>query len=236
MLSVLMPCSSIYANEVLSETHSACLKLPQYQQAGQRAYMQKRYAAAVKAYTEQAAWSDYCRIMAEDSPIRVNERMQQIAYNNVGLSYAKWGKPLWALAWYQITPNSNTTQFNRIRLLPLKAVQPITGHYVQYAGQGAWNRLVIKAHKGQYAIEWIGLNMKTNGLMMGPNIGEIQFRAAQSLRQLQYREGNCKIDMTLGEKTALGQRRVVMKSTGDLSDCGFGNGVVAQGEYVQVEQ
>ncbi len=234
ILSLMLGSYITQASAVDLETQTACKTLPQLQKTGQSAYRQKHYSSAVKAFIQQAAWSDYCQQNAENAPIAVSDRMRDIAYNNVGISYAKWGKPLWALAWYNIAPNSRESQFNRSKILPLKLSKSLLGNYVQYAGQGAWNRLTLKQVNAQYQLRWTGLNMKRNGLIMGPNIGEFQLQAATQ-RHLQYQQGGCTIDVVIGGKSTIGQRLITLHSTGDFADCGFGNGVVANGQYVQVE-
>lgn len=229
------PSGDALADVSYADGASACQQLLPQKKLGERAYAQQRYAAALAAFKQQAALSDYCAFNADESPVAVSERQRVIAYNNVGLSYAKLGKPLWALAWYQIAPTSRESQYNRAQLTPIKRNTAIGGIYVKYASQGAWSRIEIKPINHHYNLTWVGLNMKANGLIMGPNLGNLSLDAAKTQQVWRYTSGNCQIDFHLNGYTPLGQRRILVQSKGNLDDCGFGHGVVAQGEYVQVE-
>jgi hypothetical protein len=76
-------------------------------------YDQKQYNKAIPYFERQAAWTQFCQFNAEDSNNNTfNDRDIALAQNNVGLSYAKLGKPLWARAWFLLTPDSKVSQYN----------------------------------------------------------------------------------------------------------------------------
>jgi hypothetical protein len=76
-------------------------------------YDQKQYNKAIPYFERQAAWTQFCQFNAEDSNNNTfNDRDIALAQNNVGLSYAKLGKPLWARAWFLLTPDSKISQYN----------------------------------------------------------------------------------------------------------------------------
>ena len=77
------------------ELQQGCAKVKQYALNGKKLYDQKQYAKAVKQFEDQAAWAHFCQMNAEESGIKVTDREIEIANNNVGLSYAKLGKPQW---------------------------------------------------------------------------------------------------------------------------------------------
>lgn len=82
------------------ELQQGCAKVKQYAQAGKKFYDQKQYLKAAKQFEDQAAWAHFCQANAEESGIQVSDRDIEIANNNVGLSYAKLGKPQWARVWF----------------------------------------------------------------------------------------------------------------------------------------
>ena len=96
------------------ELQQGCAKIKQYRQSGQKFYQQKNYKKALEPFQNQASWSAFCLSQKDESGIQISEKDVDIANNNVGLTYAKLAKPLWARAWFQINTQSEISQFKTI--------------------------------------------------------------------------------------------------------------------------
>ena len=81
---------------------------------------------------------------AEESGIKVTDREIEIANNNVGLSYAKLGKPQWARVWFLRDKDSKISQYNLKQLPKPHITQRPTRHLCK--SQWFWT---MGLHHGQ---------------------------------------------------------------------------------------
>ncbi len=194
------------------ELRTSCSKVKSYANNGKKFYDQKHYQQAIAQFKQQAAWSSFCEMNRDEAKTSFSEQAITTAFNNVGLSYSKLGKPQWARAWFSVYPDAKSSQFNLKQLPPPKKDTQLAGTYVQHAGFGAWSTLKIVKQQQHYANTTMPLN-KT---------------------QAQYRSEDCKIDISFGFDAKLGSRAVLKQNSGD-SGCGFGHNVSAAGVFLKVE-
>ena len=215
-----------------------CAKVKQYASTGKKFYDQKQYKKALAQFKNQASWSQFCMMNTDETSIQITERDVAIAYNNIGLSYAKMNQPMWARAWYllnirnEVEPKS--TRFNLKQLPTPKPSTDLSGLYVRYAGLGEWNHLTVKKNKTSYQIEFEGLYMGIRSLIYGPNIGKFDTTMPLSKNQTVYRDEDCLIDLNFKSDTTSGNSIKVTQHDG-ASGCGFGHNVYADGVYLKVE-
>ena len=146
---LLITAESHAENLYKSELKKGCVKIKQYRELGQKFYDQKQYQKALEQFKNQASWSAFCFSNAEESGAKISEKDIEIANNNVGLSYAKLNKPLWARAWFQIDKHSKISQFNLKQINESKQTTDLSGEYVNYAGFGEWDHISISKKNGQ---------------------------------------------------------------------------------------
>lgn len=215
------------------ELRSGCSKVQSYANNGKKFYDQKQYQKAIAQFEQQAAWSSFCAMNVEDGGTAFSERDITTAFNNVGLSYAKLGKPQWARAWFSVFPNTKASQFNLKQLPAPEKPKNFAGKYVRYAGFGQWNTMEVKPVSNAYQIEFNGLYMGLRSLIYGPNMGEFLTRMSLNKAQANYSVENCKIDLKFQFNAQIGQQ-IVVNSNNPMS-CGFGHNVSADGMYLKVE-
>ncbi|MCP0911326.1 MULTISPECIES: hypothetical protein [Acinetobacter] len=216
------------------ELRTSCSKVKSYANNGKKFYDQKHYQQAIAQFKQQAAWSSFCEMNRDEAKTSFSEQAITTAFNNVGLSYSKLGKPQWARAWFSVYPDAKSSQFNLKQLPPPKKDTELAGTYVQHAGFGAWSTLKIVKQQQHYAIEYEGLYMGLRSLIYGPNLGGFNTTMPLNKTQAQYRSEDCKIDISLGFDAKLGSRAVLKQNSGD-SGCGFGHNVSAAGVFLKVE-
>lgn len=216
------------------ELKQSCSQIKNYASQGKKRYEQKQFAKALVSFEQQAAWTAFCYSNDADSGLKLNERDVVLAFNNVGLSYAKLNKPQWARAWYISIADSGISQFNLRQLPAPKNNKKITGTYVQHAGFGAWNTLTVKQLKNHYAIQYEGLYMGIRSLIYGPNLGSFETTMPLNKSRAQFHEEDCKIYLSFGFDSKVGQQVVLKQTRGD-SACGFGHNVSADGMFIKVE-
>ena len=156
------------------ELQQGCAKVKQYAQAGKKFYDQKQYAKAVKQFEDQAAWAQFCQMNAEESGIQVTDRDIEIANNNVGLSYAKLGKPQWAKVWFLRDKESKTSQYNLKQIAKSQISKDLQGTYVRANGFGQWDYIKISKKQNKYQIAFDGYYFGIRGLIYGPNMGSLK--------------------------------------------------------------
>ncbi|MPW45462.1 hypothetical protein D7V21_07370 [Acinetobacter guerrae] len=215
------------------ELQQGCAKVKSDALLGKKYYDQKQYAKAVQYFEHQAAWTAFCQLNAEDSKTTFNERDVELANNNVGLSYAKLGKPLWARAWFLLTPDSKVSQYNLKQLTLPKVTNKIEGEYVTSAGFGQWSTITVSKTAKTYKIAFDGYYFGLRGLIYGPNMGSFETSMPVSANQAQFRYEDCKIDLKFGQDQY--GRKMIVKQNDNTSGCGFGHNVYAGGTYYQVE-
>jgi hypothetical protein len=215
------------------ELRSGCSKVQSYANNGKKFYDQKQYQKAIAQFEQQAAWSSFCALNVEDGGTAFSEAHITTAFNNVGLSYAKLGKPQWARAWFSVYPEAKSSQFNLKQLPTPKKSTNLAGKYVRYAGFGQWNTIEVKRASNAYQIEFNGLYMGLRSLIYGPNVGEFSTPMSLNKAQANYRVEDCRIDLKFGFSAKQGQYIQVDET--NMMSCGFGHNVSAEGLYLKVE-
>ena len=110
-----------YEQEVLQN----CTKVKQFAKMGKTFYDQKQYDKALEKFKAQAVWSQFCAYQNDSSNASPSERDIAIAYNNLGITYAKLNQPLWARAWYQLNiKNKSELKSTSFNLKQLPKPQP----------------------------------------------------------------------------------------------------------------
>lgn len=118
-ISILSLSSFSFANSNFeTELRSECAKVKSYANSGRKFYDQKQYQNALGQFQQQASWSAFCAMHSENSGVSFSENAIATAFNNVGLSYFKSGKPQWARAWFSVFPQAKSSQFNLKQLPP----------------------------------------------------------------------------------------------------------------------
>lgn len=234
-ISILPLSSFSFANsDFETELRSECAKVKSYANSGRKFYDQKQYQNALGQFQQQASWSAFCAMHSENSDVSFSENAITTAFNNVGLSYFKSGKPQWARAWFSVFPQAKSSQFN-LKQLPLpQKTQNLAGIYIQHAGFGHWNTIQVKRIKNSYQIHFNGLYMGLNSMIYGPNIGEFKTTMPVNKNQTTYRSDDCKINLNFAFDPKQGQQ-VILKQDSGSSGCGFGHNVYADGHYLKVE-
>ncbi|MGH1401120.1 MAG: hypothetical protein ACRAUR_07785 [Acinetobacter tandoii] len=235
-MSLLLSFSNTQAAELdyTQQLQQGCGKLKQYARLGKQYYDQKQYAKALTQFEDQAAWSHFCQINAEESGVNVTDRDIEIANNNVGLTYAKLGKPLWARAWFLRNPDSKMSQFNLSQLPKMQQSTSLVGTYVAKNGFGQWDTITVKKLKNAYQIEFEGYYFGLRGLIYGPNLGNFDVEMPLNQKHAVYHYEDCQIDLTFASHPQQGQQ-IVVEEQQNTSSCGFGHNVSANGTYLKVE-
>lgn len=216
------------------ELQQGCAKVKQYAQAGKKFYDQKQYAKAVKQFEDQAAWAQFCQMNAEESGIQVTDRDIEIANNNVGLSYAKLGKPQWAKVWFLRDKESKTSQYNLKQIAKSQISKDLQGTYVRANGFGQWDYIKISKKQNKYQIAFDGYYFGIRGLIYGPNMGQFETTMPITAKQANYHYEDCQIKLQFTNDTNNGQKIEVKQNSGEFG-CGFGHNVYAGGTFYKVE-
>ncbi|WP_109440068.1 hypothetical protein [Acinetobacter haemolyticus] len=232
---VLVTTTSFAETSFEQELQQGCAKLKQYAQTGKKFYDQKQYAKAVKQFEDQAAWAHFCQLNAEESGIHVTDRDIEIANNNVGLSYAKLGKPQWARVWFLRNKDSKTSQYNLKQLPKTQIAKELQGTYVRANGFGQWDYITVKKQQKGYLIDFEGYYFGLRGLIYGPNLGSFETTMPITANQASYRYEDCQIKLQFLNDTQNGQKIQVEQNNGN-SSCGFGHNVYAGGTFYKVER
>ena len=230
----IFPQLSMAESSYEQELQQGCGKLKQYARLGKQYYDQKQYTQALSQFQDQAAWSQFCQINADESGIKVTDREIEIANNNVGLTYAKLGKPLWARAWFLRNPDSKMSQFNLSQLPKLQASSALAGTYVSPNGFGQWDTITVKQLKNTYQIEFEGYYFGLRGLIYGPNLGSFDTQMPLQQKKAIYKYEDCQIQLNFATDAKQGQK-IVVEEQQNTSGCGFGHNVSASGTYMKVE-
>lgn len=232
--SIITATASFAETSFEQELQQGCAKVKQYALNGKKLYDQKQYAKAVKQFEDQAAWSQFCQINAEESGIKVTDREIEIANNNVGLSYAKLGKPQWARVWFLRDKDSKISQYNLKQLPKPQISKDLQGTYVRANGFGQWDYITVKKQQSKYLINFEVYYFGIRGLIYGPNLGEFDTTMPITAKQANYRYEDCQIKLQFTNDTNNGQKIEVKQNSGE-SGCGFGHNVYAGGTFYKVE-
>lgn len=216
------------------EIRQGCSKLKQYAQLGKNYYDKKQYTKALEQFDYQASWASFCLYNKEDSGFSIKESDKIIANNNVGLTYVKLNKPLWAKAWFSLDSDSKTSQFNLSKLPLPKKTKDISATYVSPIGFGQWNTITVTKNKANYEIFFQGYYFPARGLIYGPNMGEFETAMPLSEKHAEYQYEDCKITLDFKFNPTKGQLIEINQSESQ-SGCGFGHNVWASGQYLKVE-
>ncbi|MBK0063544.1 MULTISPECIES: hypothetical protein [unclassified Acinetobacter] len=215
------------------ELQQGCAKVKSDAALGKKYYDQKQYNKAVPYFERQAAWTQFCQFNEDQNSTHFSDRDVELAHNNVGLTYAKLGKPLWARAWFLRSPSAKISQYNLKQLKLPKVSNTVEGLYVRSAGYGQWSTIKISKTAKTYKLAFDGYYFGLRGLIYGPNMGSFETRMPFSANQASYRYEDCKIDLKLGQDQY--GRKIEVQQNENNSGCGFGHNVYAGGTYYQVE-
>ncbi len=233
-ITAIISTSSFAESSFAEELQQGCAKVKQYAQQGKKLYDQKQYAKAVKQFEDQAAWAHFCKLNADESGIQVSDRDIEIANNNVGLSYAKLGKPQWARVWFLRNKDSKTSQYNLKQLPKPQITKDLQGTYVRANGFGQWDYIKVSKKQNKYEIDFDGYYFGLRGLIYGPNMGQFDTNMPVTSKQASYRYEDCTIKLQFLNDLQNGQKIEVEQNNGD-STCGFGHNVYAGGTFYKVE-
>jgi len=217
------------------EIRGGCNKVKAYGLLGKKYYDQKQYKKALDQFQDQASWTSFCLLNQEDSRMKLSEQDVVIANNNVGLTYAKLGKPLWARAWFLLNPEATSSQFNLSKLPTPKASHSLSGQYIRSNRFGFWDTITVTKNQSYYEISYEGLYFPYRGLISGPNMGEFITYMALDQKKTTYKTEDCKIDLAFNFDKKYGQQ-ILVKQSGISPDCGFGYNVSSEGTYLKVEK
>lgn len=215
------------------ELRIGCNQVKSYANNGKKFYDQKQYQKAIEQFKQQAAWSSFCELNRDEAKISFSEHAITTAFNNVGLSYGKLGRPQWARAWFSVYPEAQSSQFNLKQLPAPQKSANLAGKYVRHAGFGQWNTIEVKQAANTYHIEFNGLYMGLRSLIYGPNLGGFNTTMPLNKTRANYSVEDCKIDLKFGFNAKQGQYIQVDET--NIISCGFGHNVSAQGTYLKVE-
>ncbi|HCG4861233.1 TPA: tetratricopeptide repeat protein, partial [Salmonella enterica subsp. enterica serovar Typhi str. AG3] len=113
-----------------------CAKIPVLASQGEQLYKTQKYAKALDAFEQLAAWSESCAL--DDNAIAT-------AYNNVALTWIREGEWRKARAWLMLRPNDSKSIYNLKLIKDKLSVLPppvsTAGEYWRYAGRASWNVL-----------------------------------------------------------------------------------------------
>ncbi|WP_111861504.1 hypothetical protein [Acinetobacter sp. CFCC 10889] len=217
------------------ELQQGCAAVKNEAALGKKFYDQKNYKKALKHFQTQAAWTAFCLSNADETTIKFSENNIITAQNNVALTYAKLGQPMWARAWLMINKDEKTNQFNLKNLAKPKISHDLSGEYVSYAGFGEWDHISVKRSKNGYAVGYSGIYMGIRSLIYGPNMGEFDTTFTLNQKRALYKYEDCTIQLDFNTNQNLGNYIEVKQEDGN-SGCGFGHNVNAGGTYYKVER
>lgn len=217
------------------ELQRGCQAVSQHAALGKKLYDQKNYKKALEHFQTQAAWSSFCLSNEDETTVKFTEQQVITAQNNVALSYAKMGKPMWARAWLMINKEEKTNQFNLKNLAKPKISTDLSGEYVSYSGYGEWDHITVKRHKNAYEVSYAGLYMGLRSLIYGPNMGEFDTSFALNKKRAIYKYEDCTIQLDFKTDQNLGHYIEAKQESGE-STCGFGHNVYAGGTFYKVEK
>lgn len=229
-----MTLQTTHANNFEDDIITSCKQVPNFARLGQQAYQNKNFSQALEYFQDQVAWSEFCSMHEEVTGQVLTKEQIFTAYNNAGITHAKLGQPRWARAWYTLAPKDSKSIFNLKALPPIATSRDKAGTYVQYAGQGQWNSIVVKPQANTYSIDVYALWMGINAMFGGIHIGEFSTTMPKNATQTNYHYEKCVINLDFNHKGMQGEE-VTITQNGESSDCGFGMNVSTEGTYIKVE-
>ena len=235
IIAILSTTDSYADNALDQELQQGCDKVRQYTQTGKQFYDQKQYHKAIQQFEKQATWMPFCQLDSEDTNRQITDRDVEIANNNVGLSYAKLGKPQWARVWFLRNEHSKTSQYNLKQLPPPKPLKDLQGHYVKINSFGQWDDIMITKKNQQYQITYEGYYFGLRGLIYGPNIGNFEITMPVKAKYATYQYDDCQVQLQFSYDPHHGQKIDVQQNNHDSLSCGFGHNVDASGVFYHVE-
>jgi hypothetical protein len=219
-------------NKILNKE---CRSISKYATNGKQYFDQKQFNLALQQFENQVTWSSVCSSFEEETRIKIAEKDIISAESNVGLTYARLGKPMLARAWFSISDESKISQYNIKNLPPPEGNSQLNGTYIGYVGYGRWNTISVDQNKNQYDIGFQGYAFNPKTAVLGaPNMGEfyteMPFNSKTAVyKNTEFSDRECFITIQFE------QHQLKVTQTGYDSDCGFGGGVNSSGIYYQIE-
>jgi len=213
-----------------------CKKIDTFASKGAKLYKNKQYAAARNEFKTQLILMEYCDGNFDKE--RFTQHQYAVAYNNVAMTYVHERNFLRARAWASLVPDDPGSRFNLEKIRPeLEAIpERISGAYEQYVGQGLWAVMHVSHDGNEVSVEAQFLRAGPRALFFGPNMGDFAASAPLKGKTAFFRvapmdDGNvtCEISIRFDKNSAF-----VETIKGGDSECGFGGGVYAGGEFYRV--
>ena len=229
-----------------TQTHDtpACSTYMQCNEIGTASFKQGHLDQAIQLFEHQAALAEIADIgrqtSSRDALLNSPYKLSLTAYNNLALAYFAKHDYFWARAWTLVTlrwdKTNRAAQFNLRKieqaLQKWQWPQTTAGEYVQYAGRGTWESMVIKPSEPgsiQFCFSglWWGLGEGPSGL--GDLSATVPFHHGIAEYSTQeFSEKRCRIAIHFFTD------RLEVQQTGDPSDCGFGHNVTANGTFQRI--
>ncbi len=222
----------------LCNTYARCNLL------GTAALQHRRLDEAIQFFERQAALAERADIerqgKSRDALLHSPYKLAITAYNNLAVAYSYQHDYLQARAWALVAlrwdRNNRAARFNlhniERALVGWQWPQTPAGEYVQYAGRGTWESMIVEpsppgnAHFCFSGLWW--------GLGEGPSgIGDLTATVPLRDSQAEYisrdfTDNQCSISMHFYRD------KLEVKQTGNDSDCGFGHNVTANGTFQRI--
>jgi uncharacterized lipoprotein NlpE involved in copper resistance len=229
---------------VQGQQQSQCSSYARCNELGTVALKHRRFDDAIELFTQQAALAELADIDAQTKSrgahLHSPCKLAVPAYNNLSLAYLKKRDYFRARAWTHVAlrcdKNNSAAQFNLRKidqsLGQWQWPQTLAGKYVQYAGRGTWESIIVKpSSRGNIEFCFSGLWW---GLGEGPSgIGDL--RATIPIRENraeysthEFGENECRVSMQFSHD------HLKIKQIGDAFDCGFGHNVTMNGKFERI--
>lgn len=139
---------SLIITSTLAAAESSCGSVAECNRLGSAAFQAQDYAQANAHFERQVDYADSA-VQAAETDDPALEKARQVALNNAALTALRGGQCLRAAAWLSVADAAHPgTVANRKQWQARCAAAPssdsLEGEYWQYAGHGAWNRIVIQ--------------------------------------------------------------------------------------------